>query len=236
MILLEEQILISKSLLEEQLTNRLSHLNLLKEKNNIVLNIEKAKSKIKNIKEIFNTETRTLLMEKKAEFDELKERELRLKDNLNRTLIKAPEKGIIKQRFIDTVGGVIQDGQDLFEIVPVDDKLIIRSKLSVDQIGYVNKEQEVIVKLEGKNNSIYKPLLGKVISISPDAIYSEDTQSSFYEIQIETNKNYFQNEKEKFFMYPGTQVISLIKIGRRTIANYLFEPIFLKLNFALTEK
>ncbi len=234
--LLEEQIIISKSLLEEQLTNRLTHLNLLKEKNKIIVNIEKARSQIKNIKENFITDTRTALMEKKAEFDELKERELRLKDNLNRTLIKAPEKGIIKQRFIDTIGGVIQEGQELFEIVPVDDRLIIRSKLSVDQIGYVKNKQEVVVKLDGKNNSVFQPLAGKVINISPDAIYANADDEPFYEIQIETNKNYFENDGEKFFMYPGTQVISLIKIGKRTIADYLFEPIFSKLSIAFTEK
>ena len=66
--------------------------------------------------------------------------------------MKAPEDGIIKQRFVDTLGGVIKAGTPLFEIVPIDDKLIISSKLPVDEIGYIKKNQNVSVKLIGKNN------------------------------------------------------------------------------------
>ena len=235
--LLEEQIQISKSLLEEQLTNRLTHLDLLKEKSAIISKKEKAISKIKSLKENYLTETRTLLLEEITEYDELMERKKRLQDNLNRTLIKAPEEGIIKQRFIDTVGGVIKEGDPLFDIVPIKDKLIILSRLSVDQIGYIEKNQEVMVKLSGKNNTIYKPIDGKVINISPDAIYNDDiNQEPYFEIKIETLNNFFENDRDKYFMYPGTQVIALIRIGSRTIANYLLEPIFSKIIVALSEK
>ena len=235
--LLEEQIQISKSLLEEQLTNRLTHLDLLKEKSAIISKKEKAISKIKSLKENYLTETRTLLLEEITEYDELMERKKRLQDNLNRTLIKAPEEGIIKQRFIDTVGGVIKEGDPLFDIVPIKDKLVILSRLSVDQIGYIEKNQEVMVKLSGKNNTIYKPIDGKVINISPDAIYNDDiNQDPYFEIKIETLNNFFENDKDKYFMYPGTQVIALIRIGSRTIANYLLEPIFSKIIVALSEK
>ena len=235
--LLEEQIQISKSLLEEQLTNRLTHLDLLKEKSAIISKKEKAISKIKSLKENYLTETRTLLLEEITEYDELMERKKRLQDNLNRTLIKAPEEGIIKQRFIDTVGGVIKEGDPLFDIVPIKDKLVILSRLSVDQIGYIEKNQEVMVKLSGKNNTIYKPIDGKVINISPDAIYNDDiNQEPYFEIKIETLNNFFENDKDKYFMYPGTQVIALIRIGSRTIANYLLEPIFSRMFTALSEK
>ena len=237
LFLLEEQIQISKSLLEEQLTNRLKHLDLLKEKSMIVAKIDNAKSKIKSIKESYLTETRTLLLEEITEFEELNVRKKTLRDNLNRTLVKAPEEGIIKQRFIDTIGGVIKEGEPLFDIVPIKDKLIILSKLSVDQIGYIKKGQEVMVKLVGKNNSIYQPLEGKVINISPDAIYDKDTiKEPYFEVKVETLNNFFESDNEKYFMYPGTQVITLIRIGSRTIATYLLEPIFSKLSIALSEK
>lgn len=235
--LLEEQVLISKSLLEEQLTNRLTHLDLLKERNSSLAKIEATQSSIKKIKETYNTEVRTLLLKEISEYEELTERKNKFKDSLNRTLVKAPEEGIIKQRFVDTVGGVIKPGVPLFEVVPVNDKLIISSKLPVDEIGYVKKNQKVTVKLTGKNNTLYKPIEGIVTTISPDAIYSEKVQERpYYEIRIETAKNYFEGRKEKFFMYPGTQVLALINIGERTISNYLLEPIFAKFSLALTEK
>ena len=235
--LLEEQIEISKSLLEEQLTNRLSHLNLLKEKNQIISKIESADSKIKNIKETYFTEVRTTLLEEISEYEELVERKSSLQDSLNRTNVKSPENGIIKQRFVDTIGGVIQAGEPLFDIVPINDKLIVQAKLSVDQIGYIQKGQKVNVKLAGKNNRLYDSIVGNVVGISPDAIYSEkEYKEPYYEIRIETEKHYFEGGKEKYYMYPGTQVLAMIEIGSRTIANYILEPIFINFNSALSEK
>tara|TARA_B100001939_G_scaffold70923_1_gene59285 strand:- start:231 stop:1466 length:1236 start_codon:yes stop_codon:yes gene_type:complete len=235
--LLEEQIEISKSLLEEQLTNRLAHLNLLKEKNQIISKIESADSKIKNIKETYFTEVRTTLLEEISEYEELVERKSSLQDSLNRTNVKSPENGIIKQRFVDTIGGVIQAGEPLFDIVPINDKLIVQAKLSVDQIGYIQKGQKVNVKLAGKNNRLYDSIVGNVVGISPDAIYSEkEYKEPYYEIRIETEKHYFEGGKEKYYMYPGTQVLAMIEIGSRTIANYILEPIFINFNSALSEK
>ena len=235
--LLEEQIEISKSLLEEQLTNRLAHLNLLKEKNQIISKIESADSKIKNIKETYFTEVRTTLLEEISEYEELVERKSSLQDSLNRTNVKSPENGIIKQRFVDTVGGVIQAGEPLFDIVPINDKLIVQAKLSVDQIGYIQKGQKVNVKLAGKNNRLYDSIVGNVVGISPDAIYSEkEYKEPYYEIRIETEQHYFEGGQEKYYMYPGTQVLAMIEIGSRTIANYILEPIFINFNSALSEK
>mgnify|MGYP001425131702 CR=1 FL=1 len=235
--LLEEQVLISKSLLEEQLTNRLTHLELLKEKNTTIAKIENTKALINKIKQTYNTEVRTSLLQEISEYDELIERENKFKDSLNRTIVKAPEEGIIKQRFVDTIGGVIKPGSPVFEIVPVNDKLIISSKLDVDEIGYIKKNQEVMVKLIGKNNTLYEGIIGKVVTISPDAIYSDNlSQDPFYEIRIETKNNYFKGKNDKYFMYPGTQVLALINIGDRTISEYLLEPIFSRFEIALTEK
>ncbi len=235
--LLEEQIDISKSLLEEQLTNRLSHLNLLKEKNQIIAKIESADSKIKNIKESYFTDVRTMLVEEISEYEELKERKTSLQDSLNRTIVKSPENGIIKQRFVDTIGGVIKAGEPLFDIVPLNDKLIVQAKLSVDQIGYIKKSQKVNVKLAGKNNASYNTINGKVIGISPDAIYSDkEKNNAYYEVKIETEKHYFEKGLEKYYMYPGTQVMAMIEIGSRTIADYIFEPILVNFNRALSEK
>ena len=235
--LLEEQVQISKSLLEEQLTNRLKHLDLLKERNAVLSKIESSVSSIKKIKETYETDVRTQLLKEISEYEELLERKNKFKDSLNRTLVKAPEEGIIKQRFVDTIGGVIKPGTPLFEVVPVNDKLIISSKLPVDEIGYVKKNQSVTVKLVGKNNSMYDSIEGKVTTISPDAIYSDNNiQEPYFEIRIETNKNYFQGKTESFYMYPGTQVLALINIGKRTISDYLLEPIFANFTSALTER
>ena len=121
--------------------------------------------------------------------------------------------------------------------MPVNDKLIVSSKLPVDEIGYVKKGQSVTVKLVGKNNSLYESIEGIVITISPDAIYSDNNlEEPYFEIRIETDRNYFQGKSENFYMYPGTQVLALINIGKRTISDYLLEPIFADFKTALSER
>ena len=114
--------------------------------------------------------------------------------------------------------------------MPVNDKLIVSSKLPVDEIGYVKKGQSVTVKLVGKNNSLYESIEGIVITISPDAIYSDNNlEEPYFEIRIETDKNYFQGKSENFYMYPGTQVLALINIGKRTISTIYWNPYLLTL-------
>ena len=74
------------------------------------------------------------------------------------------------------------------------------------------------MKLIGKNNTLYESITGRVITISPDAIYSDNVnEKPYYEIRIETINNFFKGKEDKFFMYPGTQVLTLINIGERTI-------------------
>ena len=86
-------------------------------------------------------------------------------------------------------------------------------------------------------SSVYNTINGRVITISPDAIYSESiNEKPYYEIRVETENNYFVGNDEKYYMYPGTQVLALINIGERTISEYLLEPIVAKLDLALTEK
>ena len=154
---------------------------------------------------------RTTLLEEISEYEELVERKSSLQDSLNRTNVKSPENGIIKQRFVDTIGGVIKAGEPLFDIVPINDKLIVQAKLSVDQIGYIQKGQKVNVKLGGKNNRLYDSIVGNVVG---DAIYSEKE----YKEPL-WNKNWnrtalFWRRSRKILYVPGTQVLAMIEIDQ----------------------
>ena len=237
LILLEEQISISEDLLADQLTNKLTHLNLLKEKSTLTAAIENAELLIKKVRNSSRAEARTLLEERRAEYEELSERRVRFQDNLDRRTVRAPVDGIIKQRYINTVGGVIKAGETLVDIVPADDKLIIESKLPVEDIGYIQIGQEALVHLSGPSLSRYKPVIGEVIGVSPDAIIPEEPNTAaYYEIKIQTDQTYFSKGIEKYEMFPGTQVVAGIIVGRRTLYEYITEPIFGNLSNALSEQ
>ena len=99
----------------------------------------------------------------------------------------------------------------------------------------IKKDQKVNVKLTGKNNRLYESISGRVIGISPDAIYTEK-ENPYYEIRIETAQDYFDGGEEKYYMYPGTQVSAMIEIGSRTIADYIFESTMILINFKSRSK
>ena len=83
----------------------------------------------------------------------------------------------------------------------------------------------------------YNNINGKVVGISPDAIYSDEQKKDpYYEVKIETEQDYFERGIEKYYMYPGTQVMAMIEIGSRTIADYILEPITGNFSRAMSEK
>ena len=199
--------------------------------------IEANNAQLKAEKSNFVEQAREKLQEVEKEYNNLVESLPAYEDRLDRTLVRAPMNAIVNRLLVNTVGGVIQAGETLVDIVPVDDKLIIESKLPVEDIGYIQIGQEALVHLSGPSLSRYKPIVGKVIGVSPDAIIPEEPNTeAYYEIKIQTDQTYFSKGNERYEMFPGTQVVAGIRVGRRTLYEYITEPIFGNLNNALSEQ
>lgn len=158
-------------------------------------------------------------------------------DSVQRTIIKAPVRGIVKEIDTVTLGGVIPPNGKLMTIVPVDEKLLVEAKVSPRDIAFIHPDQPALVKLTAYDYSIYGGLDGKVTVISPDTIRDEVKQDQFYyRVYIRTDRDQLENKAgQKFSITPGMIATVDIRTGEKTILDYLLKP-FNKAKEALRER
>ena len=151
-----------------------------------------------------------------------KERQLKQK-----TLL-APLGGIIKNVRVTTEGGVIRPGEDVMEIVPIEEDFVIEAKLSPSDIGFVNINQEASVKVDAFDFTIYGSLDGNVVYISADTLDEKNPtgDASFYKINVRTKgRDFSGNTDNDLQILPGMTAMVEIKTGKNTILNYLMKPV-----------
>ena len=158
-------------------------------------------------------------------------------DSLNRTIFKAPVRGIVKEIDVMTLGGVVPQNGKLMTIVPLDEQLLIEARISPRDIAFIHPGQEALVKITAYDYSIFGGLEGKVTVISPDTIRDEVKQDQFYyRVYIRTDSDKLYNKAGKAFaITPGMVSTVDIKTGQKTILEYLLKP-FNKAKEALRER
>ncbi|WP_150538361.1 HlyD family type I secretion periplasmic adaptor subunit [Actinobacillus vicugnae] len=155
-------------------------------------------------------------------------------DPVERSQIKAPLRGIVKNIKINTVGGVVQAGQDILEIVPIDENLLVQAYISPKDVAFIRTGQPALVKISAYDYAIYGGLEGKVTLISPDTLQDERTSStlklnpeeSYYRILVETSESkIFDKNGNPLLITPGMTATVDIRTGEKTIFQYLIKPI-----------
>lgn len=197
--------------------------------------LAEVRKKIDEAKASFRTDAALELSEVKAELARTQETNTSLEDRVVRTQVRSPVKGTVKQLKINTVGGVIQPGMDLVEIVPVDDGLLIEAQIRPSDIAFLRPGQEAMIKFTAYDFSIYGGLSAKLERISADTI-TNDKDESFYLIYLRTDKNFIDSSKGPLEIIPGMTVSVDILTGKKTVMDYLLKPIFKAKNEALRER
>jgi adhesin transport system membrane fusion protein len=156
----------------------------------------------------------------------LKEREGRA-DQLRRTTITSPTRGIVKDIRISTIGGVVGPGSTLMEIVPLDDQLLIDARINPRDIAFIHPGQDATVKITAYDSSIYGTLPGKVDRISPDTIEDQtDKRIYYYRVYVLTEHSYLETKDGKRHpIMPGMVATVEIKTGRKSVLSYLLKPL-----------
>ncbi|AZL87106.1 HlyD family type I secretion periplasmic adaptor subunit [Aliivibrio salmonicida] len=163
----------------------------------------------------------------------LTESQVGLKDKVNRTVVLSPVTGTIKKIYINTVGGVIQPGMDLIEIVPTEDTLLIEAKIAPQDIAFLRPGLSAIVKFSAYDFTRYGGLKGVLEFISADTIQDEEG-NSFYLVRIRTSQDELAIEKQ-FLIIPGMTASVDVITGKRSILDYLLKPIVQAKSSALRE-
>jgi adhesin transport system membrane fusion protein len=169
-----------------------------------------------------------------SELAQAKENMAMRADPVDRSLIRAPLRGIVKNIKINTLGGVVQAGQDIMEIVPLDDKLLVEAYIRPQDVAFVRPGLDAIVKITAYDYSLYGGLEGKVTLISPDTLRDKARPSelnlnpdeAYYRILVETHKNSLKDKNgQSMPIIPGMIASVDVKTGEKTIFQYLIKPI-----------
>jgi adhesin transport system membrane fusion protein len=147
-----------------------------------------------------------------------------LSDRLARTEIKAPMKGVVNRVFVSTVGGVVKPGEQIVEVVPADDELIMEALVRPQDIGFVGVGQKARVKVTAYDFALFGSMEGQVRSISPDAVTNEKGET-FYNVRVETRTRAMEALDKQLPIIPGMQVQVDIITGSKTVLQFLSKPL-----------
>ncbi len=194
-----------------------------------------AQQKINELKATMNADASEQLSSAKAEAESLSKMLTAGQDKVSRTQVRSPVRGTVKELMVNTVGGVIQPGEDIMEIVPLDDTLLVEARVKPTDIAFIRPDQKAVVKITAYDFSIYGGLEGKVEQISADTI-QDDEGNSFYRVQVRTNETSLAHKGDVLPIIPGMTATVEILTGQKSVLDYLLKPILKAQQNALRER
>jgi adhesin transport system membrane fusion protein len=197
--------------------------------------LQEAQLELRENQLAFFNKAKSELNEILAELEEVSASAIALKDRLRRTSVRSPVTGTINRLLVNTVGGVIQPGMDLVEIVPLEDTLVIEAKVKPSDIAFLRPNQEAKVKFTAYDFTIYGGLKAKLEHISADSI-TDEKDNSYYLVRLRTNRNYLGPESDPLPIIPGMIASVDILTGKKTILAYLLKPVLRAKYMALREQ
>lgn len=189
--------------------------------------IIEAENRIKEKINIFKSEASNELQKTVSQINRFEAKLVGDRDRVAKTTITSPVDGIIKQLNFNTIGGVVQSGMDLIEIVPLSDALVVEAKIDPKDIAFINPSQKAIIKITAYDFSIYGGLDGEIVEISADTIVDKESKDgkSYYRILVKTDKNYLERKGKKLPIIPGMIATVDIVTGKKTILDFILKPI-----------
>lgn len=187
--------------------------------------INEVQRKIDETRGKFRSDALTQLNEARANLSKYTATAKGLEDRVNRTMVNSPVRGVIKQVLVNTVGGVIQPGSDIVEIVPLDDTLVVEAKIRPQDIAFLHPGQKAMIKFTAYDYTIYGGLEGKLEQIGADTITDEDKKQTYYLIRLRTDRNHLGSDDKPLLIIPGMVASVDIITGRKSILSYLLKPI-----------
>lgn len=197
--------------------------------------ISEVKSNIEEIEYLFQSDAKVKLNEALAEYETLKANSTALEDQVSRTVVRSPMRGVIQELFVHTVGGVIKPGADILEIVPSDQTLLVEVKIKPSDIAFIYIGQKSKVKFSAYDFAIYGGLDGEVVHISADTIKDEKDEV-FYTVRIKTDKNFLERNGKHLKIIPGMTVNVDIMTGQKSVLDYILKPILKTKQYTFTER
>ncbi len=234
---LDQEIAITAPMVQQGVVSEVELLRMRRESSQIALQIADKQNQ-------YISEANNELVKIEAELAQARENMAMRADPVERSEIRAPLRGVVKNIQINTVGGVVQAGQDILEIVPLDEKLLVEAYIRPQDVAFMRPGLDAVVKISAYDYAIYGGLDGKVTLISPDTLSNQkradelklDQNQQYYRILVETTSNSIKDKNGKpMEIIPGMVATVDVKTGEKTVFDYLVKPIT-RLKQALRER
>ena len=149
-------------------------------------------------------------------------------DQLSRTVIKSPMRGIVNSLGITTIGGVIRPGEEIAQITPLGDELFVEAQVKVADIANVIPGQDATIKFSAYDYTIYGSLAGKVQFISADTFKDERRPdiAPHYKVTVAVDLDNLDERQSQIAIRPGLQASVELHTGEKTVLHYLTKPLY----------
>jgi adhesin transport system membrane fusion protein len=225
---------LSQPLADRGLMSQVEILRMRRQANEMQMQIVERKNR-------YQSEANAELIKLELELAQTRENLVGRKDILHRTTIQAPVHGTIKNVRFNTVGGVIQPGERILEIVPLEDRLMVETKIKPQDVAFLRRGLPATVKISAYDYAIYGGLTGKVEIVGADTVKDEQKAATgrpddtYYRIMVLTDSSALHAGGKQLPIIPGMTATVEIRTGEKTVLEYLLKPL-LKAREAFRER
>lgn len=225
--LLDERIARTSAMVARGVSSQIELLNMQQQSADIQTKIDDAKNQ-------YLTTANENVVKTEADLAQARENVARNADPVARSVLRSPVHGIVNNIKVNTVGGVVNAGEQIMEIVPIGDKLLVQAYIRPQDVAFIRPGQDAVVKVSAYDYSIYGGLEGKVTLISPDTLSDErrpsqlnlNANESYYRVLVETEGSTITDKNGKDLpIIPGMVVTVDIKTGEKSVFDYLIKPL-----------
>ncbi|ECC3555308.1 HlyD family type I secretion periplasmic adaptor subunit [Salmonella enterica subsp. salamae] len=225
--LLDKEIAMTRPIVREGAMSEVELLRMQRQSTELQLQMDEKQNK-------YLTEAGAELVKTEADLAQARENMTGKADPVARSRLRSPLRGIVKNIRMNTLGGVVSAGQDIMEIIPLEDQLLIEAYINPRDVAYIRTGMPALVKLTAYDYAIYGGLEGVVTLVSPDTLRDQkhpndlktNPNEAYYRVLITTNNNYLTDRNEKRLpVIPGMVASVDIKTGQKSLFQYMIKPI-----------
>ena len=155
---------------------------------------------------------------------------------LSQAELRSPVDGVINDLQVTTLGGFVNAGQKIMEVVPVGDRMLVETRVKPSDIAFVRIGQAALVKITAYDFSIYGGLPGHVVQVGADSTSDDQTKEAYFTVIVETDRAYLDAHGQKLPITPGMICSADIVTGQKSILDYLLKPVLKAKEEALRER
>lgn len=198
--------------------------------------IQEARDRLAEAALTFRSEAQAQLNQRRSELSVIDQSLRAAQDRVSRTDIRSPVRGIVNSLSLTTIGGVVQAGSELMQIVPLDDSLLVEARIRPADVAFLSPGLPATVKITAYDFSIYGGLRGTVERISADTLADPENGEAYYEIVVRTERNFLGTQDAPLAIIPGMIASVDILTGEKSVLDYILKPLTKARDEALRER